>query len=357
MFCKNCGKALSSDEKFCSGCGQKQVEEATKEDVAKPKATKKPTPPPASKKPVVATEKTEENVEKEVVVEKAVQVENKEPEPVVIEVAPQVKPEATGEKSVLLNQSGVAEEIEAKPEEKKGFVENVISKLLRFLKSLLPGKKEGITPKEQKRNRIIAAILVVLLVFSSVDDSSGNSLTIASDNQQGALINLSLDEFSEKFNESMVSSYKEFDEGVAEYIGENFDISDYWSNLVEPMVEYETVTGKQFTMYSAFLSAPIFVSVMDGYVRKVEISIQDADASVFTVFSICATMTCGDMGYSEAGKIYDTVMSDDAIMNNQWIYKDGILYGASTSRMTFCIMPATQEFIDGAGDGFNYEIW
>ena len=44
MFCKNCGKELSSDEKFCSGCGQKQVEEAAKEEVVKPKTTKKALP-------------------------------------------------------------------------------------------------------------------------------------------------------------------------------------------------------------------------------------------------------------------------------------------------------------------------
>lgn len=356
MFCKNCGKELSSDEKFCSGCGQKQVEEAAKEEVVKPKTTKKATPPPAIEKTAVQTKKTEENVEKEVVAEKALQVENKEQTPVVNEPITPVKIEETEEKSALLNQSGVAEETVAKAEEKKGFVAKAISKLTRFVKSILPGKKEGISPKEQKRNRIIAAILGVLLIFSRVGDNS-SSLTIVSDNQQGALINLTLDEFSEKFNKSMVSVSKEVDEGLAEYLGENFDISDYWSNLVEPIVEYETVTGKQYTMYSAFLSAPIFVSVMDGYVRGVDISIQDADFDSVTVFSIIAIMTCGDLGYSEAEKIYDEANSDDAIMNNQWIYKDGILYGCSTSKMCFCIMPATQEFIDGAGDGFNYEIW
>lgn len=354
MFCKNCGKELSADEKFCSGCGQKQVEEATKEEVAKPKTTKKPTPPPASKKIVVATEKTEETKEKEVVTEKVVQVENKESGSAVIEVAPQVKPEATEEKSVMVNELSASEEVV--PQKKKSRIAKNIDMMNRFFVSILPGKKEGISPKEQKRNRIIAVILGVLLIFSRVGDNS-SSLTIVSDNQQGALINLTLDEFSEKFNKSMVSVSKEVDEGLAEYLGENFDISDYWSNLVEPIVEYETVTGKQYTMYSAFLSAPIFVSVMDGYVKGVKISIQDADFDSVTVFSIIAIMTCGDLGYSEAEKIYDEANSDDAIMNNQWIYKDGILYGCSTSQMCFCIMPATQEFIDGAGDGFNYEIW
>lgn len=317
MFCKNCGKELSADEKFCSGCGQSQ------------------------------------EVEKEVVAE---EVENKESVTDDNKVGIQIESESQGNNNVGLTQSDFSEEATTKPEEQKGFVAKVVFKLLRFLKSILPGKKEGITPKEQKRNRIIAVILGVLLIFSRVGDNS-SSLTIVSDNQQGALINLTLDEFSEKFNKSMVSVSKEVDEGLAEYLGENFDISDYWSNLVEPIVEYETVTGKQYTMYSAFLSAPIFVSVMDGYVRGVDISIQDADFDSVTVFSIIAIMTCGDLGYSEAEKIYDEANSDDAIMNNQWIYKDGILYGCSTSKMCFCIMPATQEFIDGAGDGFNYEIW
>lgn len=214
MFCKNCGKELSIDEKFCSGCGQKQVEEATKEEVAKPKTTKKPTPPPASKKPVVATEKTEETKEKEVVTEKVVQVENKEPEPVVIEVAPQVKPEATEEKSVLLNQSGVAEEIQAKPKEKKGFAAKVVSKLLRFLKSILPGKKEGITPKEQKRNRIIAAILVILLVFSGIGGTGENSMVISvsegSEYYGGVAFNLTLEEFVEQYNAKLYEVYDQY---------------------------------------------------------------------------------------------------------------------------------------------------
>lgn len=268
MFCKNCGKELSADEKFCSGCGQKQVEEATKEEVAKPKTTKKSTPPPASKKPVVATEKTEETTEKEVVTEKVVQVENKESGSAVIEVAPQVKPEATEEKGIMkikavrnlkygvliitneslefksrngkvdkkmlfseiesvyakggttilqikLNDetieeicvtdedgalklaesirkimetglSGVAfddaikkmmvqtNETETemlniweggKSSEKEGFLNLVKSKLKWFITSILPGKKEGITPKEQKRNRIIAVCLVVAIIF------------------------------------------------------------------------------------------------------------------------------------------------------------------------------------------------
>lgn len=319
MFCKNCGKELSADEKFCSGCGQSQ------------------------------------EVEKEVVAE---EVENKESVTDDNKVGIQIESESQGNNNVGLTQSDFSEEATTKPEEQKGFVAKVVSKLLRFLKSILPGKKEGISPKEQKRNRIIAAILVVLLVFSSADDSSGNSLTVSSDNQQGALINLTLEEFSQKFNENLILVFEDTNQqGAAEIMSEEFDISDYWSNLVEPIVEYETVTGKQYTMYSAFLSAPIFVSVMDGYVRGVDISIQDADFDSVTVFSIIAIMTCGDLGYSEAEKIYDEANSDDAIMNNQWIYKDGILYGCSTSKMCFCIMPATQEFIDGAGDGFNYEIW
>lgn len=79
MFCKNCGKELSLDEKFCSGCGQKQVEEATKEEVAKP--TKKTTPPPPVIKETTVgeTEKpmaVNESIKKVETVEKVVQ-ENK----------------------------------------------------------------------------------------------------------------------------------------------------------------------------------------------------------------------------------------------------------------------------------------
>ncbi len=319
MFCKNCGKELSIDEKFCSGCGQSQ------------------------------------EAEKEVVAE---EVENKESVTDDNKVGIQIESESQGNNNVGLTQSDFSEKATTKPEEQKGFVAKVVSKLLRFLKSILPGKKEGITPKEQKRNRIIAAILVVLLVFSSADDSSGNSLTVSSDNQQGALINLTLEEFSQKFNENLILVFEDTNQqGAAEIMSEEFDISDYWGDLVEPLIEYETVTGKQYTTYSAFLPAPIFVSVMDGYVSTVDISMQDADMSFFRVFSLVAVMACGDMSMSQADEIYETVMSDDAIMNNQWIYKDGILYGCSTSKLSFCIMPATQEFIDGAGDGFNYEIW
>ena len=89
-----------------------------------------------------------------------------------------------------------------------------VSKVKRFFISLLPGKKSDISPKEQKRNRIIAAILVILLVLSGVVGTDENSMVISvsegSEYYGGVAFNLTFEEFVEQYNTNLYEVYDQY---------------------------------------------------------------------------------------------------------------------------------------------------
>ncbi len=274
MICKNCSKELSEDEKFCSVCGQSQ------------------------------------EAEKEVVAE---EVENKVSVTADNEVAMHVETELKENNNVGLTQSDFSEETATKPEEKKGLVAKVVSKLLRFLKSILPGKKEGISPKEQKRNRIIATILVILLVFSGIGGNGENNMVISvsegSEYYGGVAFNLTLEEFVEQYNTKLYEVYDQYTAELNEIKLSDFKQvdTDDGTNIKSYYYNYYALTtynGLPVYDYSDQLGMiAIDVDKTSGYVQSVIWGVTDS--------AINATEECANNYlYTEPSRFFSLVDSN-----------------------------------------------
>lgn len=200
------------------------------------------------------------------------------------------------------------------------------------------------TPKKKKGKLAIILWAIIAVVFIGLvallgSDSDESSLTVPAENDTGALINMTFQEYSENFGKTLDEFYL-----ANNLSATNFDLSLFWNNKVEPMTEYEDNSGKAFTTYFAFLDGThISVKEQDEKINSINICF-DYDENDFAIVSAAITyMMCGKMEFEEANKIFETVR--DGIMSNTMVYKDGILYPITTSTVSYTIMAASEEFI------------
>lgn len=200
------------------------------------------------------------------------------------------------------------------------------------------------TPKKKKGKLAIILWAIIAVVFIGLvallgSDNDESSLTVPAENDTGALINMTFQEYSENFGKTLDEFYL-----VNNLSATNFDLSLFWNNKVEPITEYEDNSGKAFTTYFAFLDGThISVKEQDEKINSINICF-DYDENDFAIVSAAITyMMCGKMEFEEANKIFETVR--DGIMSNTMVYKDGILYSITTSTVSYTIMAASEEFI------------
>lgn len=237
MFCKNCGKELSANEKFCTQCGKAQEAEVEIAVVAENTDSDKTTEDVVMTESVTHTE--QDNI--------SVGINN---------------PVGNGE----ANKS--------------------VSKVKRFFISLLPGKKSGISSKEQKRNRIIAAILVILLVLSGVVGTDENSMVISvsegSEYYGGVAFNLTFEEFVEQYNTNLYEVYDQYTAELNEIKLSDFKQIDAEDKTNIKMYYYEyyaltTYNGLPVYDYSDQLGMiSIGVDKTNGYIQSVTWGVTDS---------------------------------------------------------------------------------
>ena len=113
-------------------------------------------------------------------------------------------------------------------------------------------------PKKKFSKKLIAIIAVVvaavILVVALASGGESSSLTVPYENDAGAVLNMNLNEFNTKLNEKF--STIESNLGIE---SSTFDISQHWSNMVEPMKGAEEKSGAAFTTYSALLTTFVFL--------------------------------------------------------------------------------------------------
>ncbi len=195
-------------------------------------------------------------------------------------------------------------------------------------------------PKKKRKTLLIIVIVCIAVIALLASLGGGSSdLTVANDNDTGALFNLTFDEYTNEFGENLDAMYEEL--GM-EPTG--FDLSDFWNNTVAPQTDYEYNSGKQFTTYSAFLTGAIITAKeIDGKIQPIDICF-DFNEHDFAVVSAATTyMICGDMSFDEANEIFETVRN--GIMDNTMVYKNGILYAVTASTVSYTIMAADNDFV------------
>ena len=213
---------------------------------------------------------------------------------------------------------------------------------------------EATTPPKKKLNKKLIAIIAVvvaavILVVSLTSGEDSSSLTVPYENGTGAVLNITFDEFTENFGETM-------DEGFVS-IGGNatgFDLSSYWNNMVEPQTGTEE-SGAEYTLYSAFLTgAHITASVQDEKINTINVGFDYDDNELATTFFATTIMLCGKMTFEEATKICDTVK--DGISTNTMVYKDGVLYAVTVSTVSYTVMAASEDFVQRLEDSGSCNV-
>lgn len=283
MFCKNCGKELSANEKFCTQCGKEQEAE--------------------DKIAVVAENTDSDKTTEDVVVTES--VTHTEQDNISVGIN---NPVGNGE----ANRS--------------------VSKVKRFFISLLPGKKSDISPKEQKRNRIIAACLIAVFLFLQ-----GSDTVKSYDNESGAVLNMSLNEFCEAFDEA----YENIDK-PSRYGDSPVNLE----SLLEDSGEEEDSTGAEYESYYAMVEndetgsvAYIEFMVYDGNIGLVSVAFYSIDIEFPIIVTLAVIEACSGVGESKAESVFETVVEDSVT-----IRMDDISYYVSKAGH-FVIRPVSNSYV------------
>ena len=216
-----------------------------------------------------------------------------------------------------------------------------------------------IAPKKKKSKlavivlAVIAVVIIGIIAFLSSDGDEG-TLTVSAENNQGAVFNMSLDDFNNRLNQS-------FDD-TGEYLGQGenqFEIDSYWSNMVEPMVETEDGSGVEFTTYSAVVDSVIITAnIQDGKLASATSSFAYDEYEMGDYFGMQIAMACGGLGVEEAAEIIDTIAVGEATSNTA-VYKNGVLYtliSAGNSNVAWHISAASEEFVSSLEASGNCNV-
>ena len=208
-------------------------------------------------------------------------------------------------------------------------------------------KFKDLPPKEKKKRAIIGGIcllLALILIFGDVFGGSSGKVK-SSNNDTGAVFDMTFDEFSEKINEANADYEKLMGADKS-----GFDISEYWSNMVEPQVGYEETSGTEFVMYTAFLSNCVLsANVQDDDVSSVSVSYEYDDPAYGDMVTEIAISACLDVDNDEAVSIVDAICEGEAQGIQTVVYADGVmisLIGGSSSKITFKIAAVSDDFTE-----------
>ncbi len=396
MFCKNCGKELLSNENFCTQCGQKQEAELKNEVVKENNNRIEKTEPVTVISEQISQSKPAKNVEimamrkfkmgllticdngigfkskfgnenKEIPFSEVVSI-NAKPSTTMIQVTcadgtieeigftDEVVAVKIAQAIRTAKENGVSN-LEFDDDVKKLMVRSdenpagatsvpggtnasgnndslnaIVSKLKRFFISLLPGKKAGISPKEQKKNRIIAACLIVVFIFLQ-----GSDTVKSYDNESGAVFNMSLSEFCEAFDEA----YENIDK-PSRYGDSPVNLE----SLLEENGEEEDSTGAEYENYYAKIEndetgsvAYIEFMVYDGNIGLVSVAFYSIDIEFPIIVTLAVIEACSGVSESKAESIFETVAEDSVT-----IRMDDISYYVSKVGH-FVIRPVSDSYV------------
>lgn len=212
--------------------------------------------------------------------------------------------------------------------------------------------KSGTKKKIIRAAIIVAAIICVAVVVKNVFFRSNNKAKVVEyDCDTGMLINMNLETFCSEFN-------KNIDNAFVETTGKNpgFDITNYMNNLVEPMVNHDS-GGCEFTMYSAYVDDTygLYISVIDDKILSVHVAINMENNDMPSILAVGAIQTLSGLDFYECIEIKETI--ENGIMENTWVYKDGILYGIHINSSSYYFLPVSEEFLEKVRDNAKIIYW
>lgn len=189
-------------------------------------------------------------------------------------------------------------------------------------------KFKDLPPKKKAARLIIGGAFLFIAFLLFIGDALGTttgSMVIPAHNDSGAVFNMSLDEFSEKFDE--VSNLNNF-------------LNGYWSNEVEPLTDYEENSGQKFTEYSAFLNnAVIMANVQNNKLSSVRVIFSSDDYSIGAGVAGNILRVCADITIEESAKAMEALFSGTAETNTA-VYINGVLLHLQDES---CVMMAASE--------------
>lgn len=215
-----------------------------------------------------------------------------------------------------------------------------------------------VVPKKKSKKKLIAVIAVlvaVIILVVSLASSGSGGLTVESDNDTGAVLNLTRDELNAKINQAI--------DDIGEYSGQgenDFEIDSYWSNKVPPQVDNEELSGKEFTIYSAVIDNVIVTAtVEDEKIASVNSGFEYSEYEMGDYFGVVLVMACSDLGVEEASNIIDTIANNELESSNTMIYKDGILYdllSTGSTMVSWHILAADNDFVESLESSGNCNV-
>lgn len=277
MFCPNCGKDVA-DSKFCPSCGiliPKETEVNSKQ-AAEPTADPEQT--------VVST------------VEPEKEKENTSSEGESVSAASEsVSVQADFESDIVT--------VPVTPKESSKF------------KSMPKGKKALIVVAAA-----VGILAIIALIFALV--KSANSLTVPSECDQGAVFNVTLEQFNENF-----------DKLFKEWSGEEFTIADKWGNVVPTQTDIQSNSGKEVKMYSVALQNNgiiISLSEIDGKISSADVTILgkyiDENRLSWFGISYLVIASCTGISMEEFDNIRQIMNEGVTASYYSVVVKDSVLY-------------------------------
>ena len=353
MFCKNCGQELSSIAKFCPVCGTAVIEDEPEIQFTALEKSKEVKDSIKNLEEQQSNDTSGTSIESEETTNHTVSEQ--------LNTIPEKQKQTSNEANNITNdlqQPITSNNMNSASEEESSKISKEDVKGV-----LLPqkGKKFKDLPKKQKILRLgiggtLLLVAVIWFVFDGISGAkkagdpdksarSGNTVdVISSQCDTGAVFDMTLDEFSDLFNETLYKTIKELSPDAQ--ITKSWDLKDYWGNRVEPQITYEENSGKQLTVHSAFFEGThIIVTLIDGKVHAVRVCFKyenndlakEYGGIVYTIFS--------GLDFEDAiNKIFDPVRN--GMMNNTMIYKDSALFYIEVETLSFSVMAAAQPFVD-----------
>lgn len=214
-------------------------------------------------------------------------------------------------------------------------------------------------PKKKLSKKLIAIIAVVvaavILVVALASGGDSSSLTVPYDNDAGAVLNMTLEQFNTNFNQAL--------DDISEYVGQgenNLEIDTYWDNMVEPMTEYESDSGKLFTTRSAFIQKVVLTAKeQENMLQSVDAGVEATEYETGDYFGSAIIMACSGATVEEATEIIDTIVDGATNGEKTLIYKDGILYSLNSlgdTRVYWQVSAASEEFVQRLEDSGNCNV-
>ncbi len=216
---------------------------------------------------------------------------------------------------------------------------------------------EATTPPKKKLSKKLIAIIavvvaaVILVVSLASGDGGSGNLIIENVSATGAAFDMSLEQFSEKFD----SVYNDVEKPL-KFQEVEFTLNDCWE---EPEVETDE-SDIEFDYYTANVNDIRMVAwVYDGKVADVFVDFNifaTDDVEFASLLATVAIMTCSDLEFAQAQEVFES-----AIDGSGMDYIDGILYYYTDSDCII-IRAATDSYVQsciarGSSVSDNESYW